>query len=398
MNIRPVKTEQDYDAALSRIESLWGAEPGSREGDELDVLLTLVSVYEDENHPVPPPSPLEAILFVMDQNGLKQADLIPYIGSRSRVSEILNRKRTLTLKMIRSLHSGLGIPAEVLISEGSAFPCDGEGVVWDSFPVSEIVKRGWVSGLDPKTQPEEIMRNLARRAHADDFFSHPMAACLRQSTRRNKNDNPYAIQAWILCVLAEANKIETQTKFKNDDISESFISKIVHFSVLKDGPVIAREFLLSKGIKMVIVPHFKKTYIDGAVMIDDNNTPIIALSIRYDRLDNFWFTLAHELAHLVLGHAHKADNQCIIDDLDLRDSLDDFEVEADLLAEESLIPNQLWSEHAARTTRKIKDVKDLARKADIHPAVIAGRIRFENNNYKLLSRHVGLREVRKLFS
>ncbi|MBW2571268.1 MAG: hypothetical protein JRE61_02575 [Deltaproteobacteria bacterium] len=99
MNIRPVNSEQAYDEAIERIETLWGAESGTPEGDELDVLLTLVRVYEKENHPVPPPTPIEAISFVMDQKGMKQADLVPYIGSRSKVSEILRGKRTLSLLM-----------------------------------------------------------------------------------------------------------------------------------------------------------------------------------------------------------------------------------------------------------------------------------------------------------
>ena len=134
MNIRPVNLEQAYDEAIERIETLWGAESGTPEGDELDVLLTLVRVYEKENHPVPPPTPIEAIRFVMDQRGMKQADLVPYIGSRSKVSEILRGKRTLSLSMIRSLHTHLSIPAEILISEGMNFPLDGEDVNWDSFP------------------------------------------------------------------------------------------------------------------------------------------------------------------------------------------------------------------------------------------------------------------------
>ncbi len=117
MNIRPVKTKEDYEAALARIEALWGANTDTPEGDELDVLLVLVGAYEDEHHPVPPPSPIEAIRFVMEQKGLKNSDLIPYLGSRPRVSEILSGKRRLTLKMIRSLNSGLGIPAEILIRD-----------------------------------------------------------------------------------------------------------------------------------------------------------------------------------------------------------------------------------------------------------------------------------------
>ena len=102
MNIRPVNSEQAYDEAIEHIETLWGAESGTPEGDELDVLLTLVRVYEKENHPVPPPTPIEAINFVMDQKGLKQADLLPYIGSRSKVSEILAGKRALSGILHRS--------------------------------------------------------------------------------------------------------------------------------------------------------------------------------------------------------------------------------------------------------------------------------------------------------
>lgn len=397
MNIHPVKTEKDYDAALTRIEELWGAESGTPEGNELDVLLTLVGVYEDDYHRVPLPTPIEAIKFVMDQRGFKQADLIPYLGSRSKVSEVLNGKRTLTLSMIRALHGHLGIPAEVLIQDGSVFPIDGEAVDWGSFPIKEIVNRGIVSGYDHKTQAEEIMRDLASQAGADDYFSQDKAACFRQGSRRNEKDNPYSIKAWILSVLAEANKVELKTKFNLEELDHKFISKVAHLSVLSNGVVAAKEFLLIKGIKMVVVPHFKKTYLDGAVLLNKNSTPIIALSIRHDRLDNFWFTLTHELSHLLLGHVHRFDGQCIIDDLDLRVALDDFEKEADRVAQESLIPNQMWLSHPARKTRKIKDVVALARKADVHSSIVAGRIRFEEDNYRILSRQLGQGEVRKNF-
>lgn len=397
MNIRPVNSEQAYDEAIERVETLWGAESGTPEGDELDVLLTLVRVYEEEKHPIPPPTPIEAISFIMDQRGMKQADLVPYIGSRSRVSEILRGKRTLSLSMIRSLHTNLGIPAEILISEGMDFPPDGEDINWGSFPVAEIVKRGWVPGFDPKTQAEEIMRVLASRACADSYFTDQNRACLRQGARRNKNDDPYSIDAWILGALAQAEKIETEAKFDPNILDKSFIAKVVYLSGLKDGPLRAKEFLQNKGIKLVIVPHFKGTYLDGATLINKKSEPIIALSLRHDRLDNFWFTLAHELAHLALGHVHSVEGQCIIDDLDLRESQDKMENEADELATESLIPSQLWNNHPARNTSKLKDVLDLASKADIHKSIVAGRIRYERNNYRILWPHVGRGMVRKLF-
>ena len=398
MKIRPVNTEQVYDEAIERIETLWGAESGTPEGDELDVLLTLVEVYEKEKHPVPPPTPIEAINFVMEQRGMKQADMVPYIGSRSKVSEILRGKRTLSLSMIRSLHAHLNIPAEILISEGMDFPPDGEDVKWDSFPVKEIVDRGWVPGFDPKTQAEEIMRELAALACADSFFTEQNYACLRQGDRRNEKNDPYAIDAWLLGALAQAEKIETEVRFDPLNLDRNFVEKVIYLSVLKDGPLKAKELLQNKGIKLVIVPHFKKTYLDGAALINKKGEPIIALTLRYDRLDNFWFTLAHELAHLVLGHVHNSEGQCIIDDLDLRVSQDDKENEADELAMESLIPSQLWGSHPARSTGKLKDVLDLALKADIHKSIVAGRIRYERNNYRILWSHVGKDMVRKLFN
>ncbi|MBW1675413.1 MAG: helix-turn-helix domain-containing protein [Deltaproteobacteria bacterium] len=115
MEIRPIKTTADYEAALEEIEQLFQAEPGTPEGDRLEVLTTLVEAYEDQHYNLPLPDPVDAILYHMESRGLSRRDLEPYIGSRARVSEILNRKRPLSLDMIRRLSTGLGIPAEVLI-------------------------------------------------------------------------------------------------------------------------------------------------------------------------------------------------------------------------------------------------------------------------------------------
>lgn len=116
MDIQPIKTEKDYDAALQQIEELWDSEEGTVEGDRLDILITLVDAYEQINHPIYPPDPVAAIEFHMDQNELTRSDLEKYIGTRARVSEVLNRKRGLSIEMIRSLHEGLGIPLESLIA------------------------------------------------------------------------------------------------------------------------------------------------------------------------------------------------------------------------------------------------------------------------------------------
>ena len=116
MNIKPIKTNSDYEAALKEIEKLFDAEPGTPDGDYLEVLSTLVEAYEDEHYSIPLPDPIEMIFYTMDSRGLTRADLEPYIGSRARVSEVLNRKRPLSLSMIQRLNNGLGIPAEALIA------------------------------------------------------------------------------------------------------------------------------------------------------------------------------------------------------------------------------------------------------------------------------------------
>ena len=116
MDIRPIKTEEDYEAALAEIERLFDASSETPDGDRLEVLMTLVEVYEDEHYSIPDPDPVEAINYYMESRGLTRRDLEPYIGTRARVSEVLNRKRPLTLNMIRRLNSELGISAEVLIA------------------------------------------------------------------------------------------------------------------------------------------------------------------------------------------------------------------------------------------------------------------------------------------
>ena len=116
MEIRPIKTEEDYNTSIHRIEVLWGAKKDTPQGDELDLLVTLVESYEMKHYPIAPPDPVDAIKFRMEQMGMTKADMVKYLGSQSRVSEILNGKRKLTLGMIKSLYKGLRIPADILLA------------------------------------------------------------------------------------------------------------------------------------------------------------------------------------------------------------------------------------------------------------------------------------------
>jgi len=114
-DVKPIRTERDYEAALAEMERLWSAKSGTPAGDRLDVLATLIDAYEAVHYPMDPPDPIEAIKFRMEQQGLTRRDLEPLIGTRTRVAEVLNRRRSLSIAMIRRLHHALGISAEVLI-------------------------------------------------------------------------------------------------------------------------------------------------------------------------------------------------------------------------------------------------------------------------------------------
>src|SRR5919204_4853897 len=122
MDIHPIRTEAEYEAALAEIERLFDAAPHTPEGDRLEVLATLVEAYEEQHYSIPAPDPIEAIKYHLESRGLCRRDLEPYLGSRARVAEVLNRKRPLSLQMIRRLHAGLGIAAEVLIQPYSVTP------------------------------------------------------------------------------------------------------------------------------------------------------------------------------------------------------------------------------------------------------------------------------------
>ena len=120
MEIKPIRSEADYEAALYEIENLIDSKPGSPEGDRMDVLVTLVEAYEAIHYPIPEPDdPVEVLEYYMESRGLNRSELIPYLGSKERVSEVLNRKRGLSLEMIRRLHDGLGISADLLMGKSA---------------------------------------------------------------------------------------------------------------------------------------------------------------------------------------------------------------------------------------------------------------------------------------
>ncbi len=394
-----IKTKEDYILALSRIDELMGAKAGTPETDELELLATLVELYEEKRYPIEMPDPIGAIKFRMEQLGLTQQDIVPFLGSRSKVSEVLNRKRPLTLSMMRSLHNGLDIPAEILLQEpGANFPGGIPGINWARFPINEMAKRGWIEKKDDlKNRAEEIMLEMIDQAGGARIV---LEACFKRSagSRENSKMDSYALFAWCLRVLILAKKNILKNRFKKGYVKSETLRDIAKLSYFQNGPLLAKEYLEKHGIHMIVVPHLPKTYLDGVAMLLEDGSPVIGLTIRYDRVDNFWFCLLHELAHVI---KHLSPNDIFIDDLDLRgheaEKEDDMEKEADKIAQTALIPQKTWEKDSILIQASTKNVMALSEKLKIHPAIIAGRIRFEKKNYKLLSKYVGNREIRKHF-
>ncbi len=391
--VRVIKTEADYRNTLREIDSLITLDPmpGTEEAERLELLTLVVRDYEAKQFPVAKPDPVDALQFRMEQQGLTQRDLIPFLGSRSKVSEILARKRPLTLSMIRALNKGLGIPAEVLLHDQSIEALDEPSINWDRFPIRHMLKRGWVRPGDA-LDPEAVMREFV--APLGDLSAVPSLYRRTRHFRGGRDIDQYALTAWTLRVVMRGLERRNAARYVPGTVTKKFLKEVVALSWSARGPLLAQEYLELHGIPMVVEPHLPRTHLDGAAILAPNGQPIIGLTIRHDRLDNFWFCLMHELVH-VATHLSTEDKG-FYDDLDARHR-DPREREADMVASEVLVPANEWENSAARNLRTAEAAQALARKLRIHPAIVAGRMRYEWKNFRLLKHLVGHGEVQRLF-
>ena len=394
--IKVIKTPAEYHASMAQVSKLLARDPapGTPEAEELETLAVLIHEYEARNFDIGSPDPIEALKFRMEQENLSQRDLVPFLGSRSKVSEVLSGQRPLTLSMMRALHAGLGIPAKVLLQESVTPNFDERQIQWDKFPLREMVKRGWIreSVLDYRLQARDVLRG---------FFGQlgPLqaTALYRQSLhiRSARQADQYALAAWTARVLKLASNKPT-VAYVPGTADLSFMREVARLSILDEGPRLAGEFLQKYGIRLVIEPHLPGTFLDGAAMHALDGGPIIALTLRYDRIDNFWFSLMHELAH-VARHLEKEESP-FYDDLDVGPENDPREKEADSVAGEALIPEADWKKSPASRLRSPEAIQHLAGQLHIHPAIVAGRYRHEFRSYRVLNQFVGHGRVRRLFT
>jgi HTH-type transcriptional regulator / antitoxin HigA len=391
-----IKSEAEYTESLAEVERLLegNPSPGTPKNEELELLTLLIQDYESRSCRFDQLDPIEAIKFRMEQQNLTPRDLIPYIGSRSKVSEVLSGKRPLTISMIRALHSGLRIPADVLIL-GRGKEGDSEEIEWERFPLRQMIDWGWVNAPEAgiPIRPEEILRPLITGIGS----LRPEVVLCRASShvRSARAMDDYSLIAWAVRVLDLASKNPVTVKYKPKTLTMEFLREVSHYSTSDTGPLLIKDFLRKHGIQIIIERHLPRTYLDGAAIIADKSKPVIGLTIRYDRIDSFWFTLMHELAHLAL-HLD-TENNIYFDDLDVEGEDDIREREANRLAGEALIPEQAWEKSPASRLRSPVAAEHLAKELSIHPAIVAGRMQHEFKVYQLLGNLVGHRKVRKLF-
>lgn len=388
--VKVIKTQRDYDAAIVRLSALMDEDyaPGSSKEAELELLALVIESYERSKIEPVVPDAIEAILFRMDQLGLKKVDLVPYMGSLPKVSEVLARKRPLNLAMIRKLHQGLGIPADVLLTENEDVSDLSEALPFDAikFPIKEMVSRGYFEGFvgsvrEAKDNAEELIRRFMRGVQLHPAQQARLRAPMHQSGSRLMDD--YALLAWHVAVLKKSRQLKLKSLYVVNSLTEERLRELARLSRFEQGPRLAQEFLADMGIALVFEDHFSKTYLDGAAMFDGDR-PVVALTLRHDRLDNFWFALMHELVHVRM---HLGPNCLFIAD-NLEDKINQQtteEREADEEAREILIPQAEWIASDLGTAPTMEAAVALADKLRIHPAIVAGRVRYEAGNWRLLS-------------
>lgn len=393
-----IKTSEEHDDALSSVAVLAsrGDDLTAKEQENLEVLIVLIEKYEKDNLAVAPPTPVEAIRFRMKQKNYRQKDLAAILGGASRASEIMNKKRSLSLEMIRRLHEEWGIPLNSLVSRETPEPepePPGPGRDPGVYPMQQMYQRGYFPDRkgdwknDCKDPAGLLQSFFPPRVPASPTLMH-----CRQGGGANTTIDPYALEAWSRRVLMRAESEQGQLPaYRAEALDSAFLSWLASLSPLADGPRLACEELRKKGVAILIEARLDKTYLDGAALLADDGRPVIGLTLRHNRLDNFWFTLFHEIGHVLLHLS--AEQPALLDPEIERRKTSMVETEADRFALETCIPNEIW-EREVKSLRYAKDIRAMASKLRLHPAILAGRLRHEANDYRLHRTLIGGKQAR----
>lgn len=259
-----------------------------------------------------------------------------------------------------------------------------EDVDWTRFPLKEMAKRGWLKAGSLADDARDYFLTFAGPQFA--------TALHRKKVRSGNAPDEFALLAWQARVLQLVKEDIAKTAFDEFELTDTWLPELVSLTKERDGPRKAKELLRQKGIALIVERHLSGTYLDGAAMLSPDGIPVVGLTLRYDRLDNFWFVLFHELGHVFL-HLFGPMRLDFFDEEDGGES-DSVEKQADNFALEQLVPDAKWKQCLSRFALTKEAVLIDAEKLGIHPSIIAGRIRKERNNYTILNELVGNGEVR----
>lgn len=265
-----------------------------------------------------------------------------------------------------------------------------DDVAWHLLPAKEMARRRWFDV--PKGQS---ITDAARHYVVANAGSHLVSAFHRKKVRSGTSPDVYALLAWQARVFSVSSSMLEGGNFPEFKLNMTWLSEIVHFSCLDDGPARAKHALAERGIILVIEGHFENTYLDGAAMLGKDDVPIVALTLRHDRLDNFWFTLFHEIGH-IFRHLAVGLRFDFFDEGDAA-LTDELEKEADEFALEILIPSSEWDQCLSRFVLTEEAVRIDASRLGVGPSIVAGRIRKERNDYTILTSLVGQGALRTQF-
>jgi HTH-type transcriptional regulator/antitoxin HigA len=285
----------------------------------------------------------------------------------------------------------LGIPAGLLIGEpaGSYGPAESD-IDLTAIPTREILQRKWVGTAEDL---KEWIRRALAPTGSPAYLKHTLTVGATASTNRTK------IWLWLARVREVAeSRTYLHGRYTRESLNEEALAYLVKLSWMERGPQLAREFLEERGVALVIEPHFKGSGLDGAALLSRSGAPIIGLTVRHDRLDNFWFTLLHECVH-AWKHLNTSGLRAIVD-LDIESPKiepSDVENEANSIAAQLLLPRGVWRRSEAYRNPSAEAIQKLASKYQINPAIVAGRLRFERKDYRAFSRLIGNGQVRRAF-
>lgn len=332
--------------------------------------------------------------------GLSQRELAERLGMKEQQIQRYEQERYMTANMNRlaEISSALGLEVQAHLTVTPAKPLAQSQAAFDptKLPIKEMRKRGWLNeihSVDISSTRTEI--ELAQLYISEVAPTSDIHALHRQKVRAGSKVDDYALLAWKARVLHKARRLLKSDR-SVEPLDAVFLKQLVTLSQETDGPVRAVKMLRERGVLVVFEDHLAETHLDGAAMLLYGRTPVIGLTLRHNRPDNFWFVLMHEIGHVV-RHRDKGLQHGFFDDEEERSS-DELEKEADEFAQNALIPDEIWKTSFVRFAKSSDQVLQFASKYKIGASVVSGRIRRERHDYTLFTDIVGHGELRDLFA